>query len=404
MNGPLAGVRVIDLSAVVSGPMAAGMLAEQGADVIKVEPPGGDMSRRVGPAKGDISALFMAINRGKRSVVLDLKLAQARAVLEELIRDADVLIENFRPGTMARLGLDYEQVRKSNPRLIYLSISGFGQSGPYAHARVYDYVIQAASGFADAHAGAESGTPGLLPTLLCDKLTALNASQAVCAALHARHARHEGQKIELSMLDASIAFLWPEAMYNHGFLEDPPPRMPEFGANQKPWKCRDGWFTSMTPQNDEFAALCRGFGRPELAQDARFATMDGRRQHYQSLRDILEPIALEQNVGEFVDRLVGEGAPVGRVNERASLGVDPQVRHNRTISRYPMGDAGMVQLPRAAALFSETPGPDSLQAPHAGQHSRELLRELGKDAQEIDTLLESGAVRQALSADEAGQS
>jgi crotonobetainyl-CoA:carnitine CoA-transferase CaiB-like acyl-CoA transferase len=393
MNGPLAGVRVIDLSAVVSGPMAAGILADQGADVIKVEPPGGDMSRRVGPAKGDISALFMAINRGKRSIVLDLKSGQARTVLEELVRHADVLIENFRPGTMSRLGLGYEQLRESNPGLIYLSISGFGQSGPYAHGRVYDYVIQAASGFADAHGDAATAEPALLPTLLCDKLTALSAAQAVCAALHARHARGEGQKIDLSMLDASIAFLWPEAMYNHSFLEDPPAAAPEFGANQKLWKCRDGWFASMTPQNDEFAALCRGFGRPELPDDPRFATMDARRRHYQALRDILEPIALQRNVAEFVDQLVHEGAPVGRVNEKAHLSGDPQVMHNRTISRYPMADVGTVQLPRAAALFGATPNPDSLQAPHVGQHSRELLQELGNSDAEIDALFATGAVR-----------
>jgi crotonobetainyl-CoA:carnitine CoA-transferase CaiB-like acyl-CoA transferase len=393
MNGPLSGIRVIDLSAVVSGPMAAGILADQGADVIKVEPPGGDMSRHVGPAKGDISALFMAINRGKRSIALDLKAASARAVVEDLARNADVLIENFRPGTMARLGLDYAHLKTLNPRLVYLSISGFGQSGPYAHGRVYDYVIQAASGFADAHGDAASGEPRLLPTLLCDKLTALTAAQAICAALHARHASGEGQKIELSMLDASIAFLWPEAMYNHGFLEDPPAAAPEFGANQKLWRCRDGWFAGMMPQNDEFAAFCRGFGRPELAQDARFATMDGRRRHYLELRDILEPIALQQDVGPFVERLVREGAPVGRVNDRASLAGDAQVVHNQTVSRYPMRDIGMVQLPRAAALFDATPNPTQLQAPHVGEHGRELLRQLGRSDAEIDALFATGAVR-----------
>lgn len=394
MNGPLAGVRVIDLSAVVSGPMAAGMLADQGADVIKVEPPGGDMSRRVGPAKGDISALFMAINRGKRSIMLDLKSAGARAILEELIARADVLVENFRPGTMARLGLGYEQMKLVNPKLIYLSISGFGQTGPYAHGRVYDYVIQAASGFADAHGDPASGEPGLLPTLLCDKLTALTAAQAICAALHARHthAQGEGQKIELSMLDASVAFLWPEAMYNHGFLEDPPAPAPEFGANQKPWKCRDGWFTAMTPQNDEFAALCRGFGRPDLVEDARFASMEGRRRHYRELRAILEPIALQRDVAEFVETLVREGAPVGRVNDRAGLCADPQVVHNRTVSRYPMSDLGEVRLPRAAALFGTSRNPDFLQAPHAGEHGRAVLQELGKSEAEIDLLYADGTV------------
>jgi crotonobetainyl-CoA:carnitine CoA-transferase CaiB-like acyl-CoA transferase len=372
--------------------MAAGILADQGADVIKVEPPGGDMSRHVGPAKGDISALFMAINRGKRSIALDLKAPAARAVVEELARNADVLIENFRPGTMARLGLDYAHLKALNPRLVYLSISGFGQSGPYAHGRVYDYVIQAASGFADAHGDAASAEPRLLPTLLCDKLTALTAAQAICAALHARHASGEGQKIELSMLDASVAFLWPEAMYNHGFLEDPPAPAPEFGANQKLWQCRDGWFAGMMPQNDEFAAFCRGFGRPELVHDPRFATMDGRRRHYRELRAILEPIALQQDVGPFVERLVREGAPVGRVNDRASLAGDAQVMHNQTVSRYPMQDVGMVQLPRAAALFDATPNPTQLQAPHVGQHGRELLQQLGRSDAEIDALLATRAV------------
>jgi crotonobetainyl-CoA:carnitine CoA-transferase CaiB-like acyl-CoA transferase len=393
MDGPLSGIRVIDLSAVVSGPMAAGILADQGADVIKVEPPGGDMSRQVGPAKGDISAMFMAINRGKRSIALDLKAPAARAVVEELASNADVLIENFRPGTMARLGLDYAHLKALNPRLVYLSISGFGQSGPYAHGRVYDYVIQAASGFADAHGDATSGEPRLLPTLLCDKLTALTAAQAICAALHARHASGEGQKIELSMLDASVAFLWPEAMYNHGFLEDPPAVMPEFGANQKLWQCRDGWFAGMMPQNDEFAAFCRGFGRPELAQDPRFATIDARRRHYHELRAILEPIALQQEVGPFVERLVREGAPVGRVNDRASLAGDAQVIHNQAVSRYPMRDVGMVQLPRAAPLFDATPNPTQLQAPHVGQHSRELLRQLGRSDADIDALFAARAVR-----------
>jgi crotonobetainyl-CoA:carnitine CoA-transferase CaiB-like acyl-CoA transferase len=393
MSGALAGIRVVDLSAVVSGPMAAGMLADQGAAVIKVEPPGGDMSRRVGPAKGDLSALFMSINRGKRSIVLDLKASEARALLARLIETADVLIENFRPGAMARLGLDYEQVKQANPGLVYLSISGFGQSGPYAHGRVYDYVIQAAAGFADAHRSAGSEVPGLLPTLLCDKLTALTAAQAVCAALHARHAGGAGQKIELSMLDASVAFLWPEAMYNHSFLTDPPPPAPEFGANQKPWQCRDGWFTTMTPQDDEFAALCRGFGRPELAADPRFAGMAARRQHYQALRDILEPIALERDVAGFVAELARAGAPVGRVNEKGMLADDPQVRHNQTLSRYAMADVGEVQLPRTPAQFGGTPAPTGLQAPHVGQHSRDILRELGKSADEIETLFAAGTVR-----------
>lgn len=160
-----------------------------------------------------------------------------------------------------------------------MMVPGFGQTGPFPHGRAYDYVIQAAPGFAGAHGDAASVEPRLLPALLCDKLAALTAAQAACAALHARQRSGEGQKIELSMLDAGVALLRPEAMCNHGFLEEPPASAPEFGANQKLWKCRDGWFAGMMPQNDEFAAFCCGFGRPELAHDPRFATIDGRRRH-----------------------------------------------------------------------------------------------------------------------------
>jgi crotonobetainyl-CoA:carnitine CoA-transferase CaiB-like acyl-CoA transferase len=189
MAGPLSGVRIVDLSAVVSGPMATGLLADQGADVIKVEAEGGDMTRRIGPMQGDLSPLFASINRGKRSIVLDLKQAAAREVLRDLLATADVLVENFRPGAMQRLGFDWEAVHTLNPRIIYLSISGFGQTGPYANTRVYDPVIQAVSGFADAHPDPATQEPRLLQTLVCDKITALTAAQALTAALHGTSAR-----------------------------------------------------------------------------------------------------------------------------------------------------------------------------------------------------------------------
>ena len=181
MHAPLSGVRILDLSAVVSGPMAAGILADQGADVIKVETQGGDLTRRVGPIQGDMTSLFATINRGKRSIVLDLKQAEARSILRELVEKADVLVEYFRPGAMARLGFAYEQVKVWNPRIVYLSISGFGQTGPYSGYRVYDPVIQAVSGFADAHPDPETQEPRLLQTLMCDKITALTAAQAITA-------------------------------------------------------------------------------------------------------------------------------------------------------------------------------------------------------------------------------
>ena len=195
MQLPLQGIRIVDLSAVVSGPMAAGILADQGADVIKIEAPKGDLTRVIGPSTGDLSALFTCINRGKRSIVLDLKHPDGAAVLRDLVAQADVLVENFRPGAMDRLGFSYAAMSALNPRLVYLSIAGFGHTGPYSGFRVYDPVIQAVSGFADAHPNPETGEPQLLQTLLCDKITALTAAQSITAALHARGQSGQGQKI-----------------------------------------------------------------------------------------------------------------------------------------------------------------------------------------------------------------
>lgn len=393
MQGPLSGVRIIDLSAVVSGPMATGILADQGADVIKVEAGGGDLTRVIGPAKGDITPLFAAINRGKRSIVLDLKQEAAKAVLRDLLQSADVLVENFRPGALARLGFGYDAVAAANPRIVYLSISGFGQSGPYAQQRVYDPVIQAVSGFADAHPDPQTRQPQLLQTLLCDKITSLVAAQAVTAALHERHGTGRGQRVELSMLDAALSFLWPEALYNHSFLDEPPPPVVEFGARQKLWRCRDGWFAMVTPQDDEFAAMCRVFGLPQLLQDPRFATITSRRDQQAVLREILEPIAADQEVRPFVAALAAAGVPVGQVNFKATLADDPQVRHNESLLETEYPGLGRIRAPRPAAIFRGSTLGTEARAPHLGEHSRSILAETGREGAQADALFASGAVR-----------
>ena len=393
MPGPLSGVRILDLSAVVSGPMATGILADQGAEVIKVETQAGDLTRRVGPIQGDMTSLFATINRGKRSIVLDLKQHEARAILRELAEQADVLVENFRPGAMQRLGFGYEQVKAWNPRIVYLSITGFGQSGPYSGYRVYDPVIQAVSGFADAHPDFDTQEPRLLQTLMCDKITALTAAQAITAALHGRQTSGEGCRIELSMLDAGLSFLWPEALYNHSFLDNPPAPVPEFGARQKLWRCKDGWFAMIAPQDEEFAGICRVFGKPELLQDPRFANMMLRRDHIDAWRAVLEPIAAEQLVRPFVERLAAEGVPVGHVNFKADLADDPQIRHNESLmaSNYP--GLGRIRAPRAAARFNQQPADPDRLAPHLGEHTRSILAELGRSQEAIDALFTAAVVR-----------
>jgi crotonobetainyl-CoA:carnitine CoA-transferase CaiB-like acyl-CoA transferase len=393
MQAPFHGVKVVDLSAVVSGPMATGILADQGADVIKVETQGGDLTRVIGPAVGDLSGLFIAINRGKRAIVLDLKHPEGARVLRDLIAQADVVVENFRPGALARLGFAYEAVQAYNPRVIYLSISGFGQSGPLANYRVYDPVIQAVSGFADAHPDVQTGEPKLLQTLLCDKITALTAAQAISAALHARHSSGLGQKIELSMLDAAVSFLWPEALYNHSFVDAQPPAMPEFGANQKLWQCHDGWFAMITPQNDEFGAMCRVLGRPELQHDPRFISIPLRRTHQAELRALLEPEVANQSVHDLVSRLGAAGVPVGKVNVKKDLASDPQIQHNRTLNDTVYPDVGRVRAPRAAAIFPAVAPQAAPLAAHLGEHTRVILQELGRSPEQVEALYACGAVR-----------
>jgi crotonobetainyl-CoA:carnitine CoA-transferase CaiB-like acyl-CoA transferase len=258
------------------------------------------------------------------------------------------VIENFRPGAMARLGLSYDEVAAFNPRIVYLSISGFGQTGPNAQVRVYDPVIQAVAGFADAHPDPLSTEPQLLQTLMCDKVTALTAGQALTAALFARErsaSSGRGQKIELSMLDASVAFLWPEALYNHAFQEAPPAVMPEFGATQRLWRCKDGWLALITPQDEEFAALCRVLGRPDLITDPRFVSIPTRRLHQPALREMLDPVVALRAVDEVVAELAAAGVPVGRVNTKAQLAADPQVQHNGLLRDTPYPGIGPLRRP-----------------------------------------------------------
>ncbi len=390
---PLAGIRVLDLSAVYSGPMAAALLSDQGADVIKVESPGGDICRRIGPAKGDISATFVAMNRGKRSIVLDLKSAGGREVLRDLIERTDVLMENFRPGVLAKLGFDRDTLSQINPRLIYLSITGFGQDGPYTDARVYDAVIQAVSGMCASHLEKPGGEPGLVATTLCDKLTSLTAAQAVTAALLARERDGHGRVIELSMLDAALAFQWPDAMYNHMWLDDAPAAFPEAGGTLRPYKTRDGYVATMTPQQDEFDALCSGLGMPELARDPRFATTQTRSRHASEARAALEPLFAAHDTDVLVARLLEADAPVGKVNRKPEVINDPQVVHNRALVEIDHGPLGRVRVARAAARFGEGDAPALRPAAHLGEHGEEVLRELGYDDARIEALKAGSILR-----------
>ena len=391
MTGPLDGIRVVDLSQIVSGPMAACILADQGAEVVKVETPGGDPVRAFGPAKGDLSAAFIAVNRGKRAIALDLKQVAAGDVLARLVGWADVLIENFRPGVIDRLGFGYDRCRALNPRLIFASITGFGPDGPYANVRAYDPVVQAVSGMAATQLD-HNGRASLIQSLVVDKLTALTMAQAITSALFHRERSGEGQRVDVSMLDAAVAFNWPDAMYNHAFLDDPPPAWPPYGSTNAPHDAADGLVVVGALQNAEFGALMRAIGCDEIAADPRLASFAGRMRHRADYQPAVAAALAAQSLDTLVAGFVREGAVGGRVNALGEVAEDLQVRHNATLAEVEHAGAGRVRTARAPAHFAATPGEAPRCAPHFGEHSAAVLADLGFDAAATQTLIASGAV------------
>ncbi len=382
MTGALDGVRIVDLSQIVSGPMAATLLADQGASVIKVETPGGDPVRGLGPRKGDLSSMFIAVNRGKRGIAIDLKTAGGRSIIERLIAKADVLIENFRPGAMERLGLGYVRCREINPALIFASITGFGPDGPYANIRVYDPVVQAVSGIAATQTDKE-GRPQLVRSLVADKVTALTAAQAITAALFHRERTGQGQRVDIAMLDAAVAFNWPDGMYNYSFLDDAPAPFPEYGAMMRLWAAKDGQVAIGALQDAEFVALANAVGRDDLASDPRFSSVGNRMKHQKDWAPVISAALAGLDLDALMAGFVREGAVGGRVNLLPGVPEDPQVVHNGIIATTDHGDIGRVRGARHPARFAASPAATVRPAPHLGEHGAAILGELGFDSAQI---------------------
>jgi crotonobetainyl-CoA:carnitine CoA-transferase CaiB-like acyl-CoA transferase len=350
----LAGVKIVDLSQVISGPLAGMWLADQGADVIKVEDQAGDPARWLGPRKDDMSALFFAVNRGKQGVTLDLKSDADKEALWALIESADVLLQNFRPGVAERLGFGYEAARARNARLIYCSISGFGEDGPRAKARAYDNVLQAVAGIA-ACQGATPDAPELVRSYICDKTTGLIAAQAITAALFARTRTGEGQHVSVNMLDSALAFQWPEGFWNHAFMDDAPAPAGEMAASYALWKTKDGHASLSALQQVEFEALTRALGRPELARDPRFASAQARMENRVAYRAELSAAVGALTGAELNARLAAEDAVGAAVNLRADVLREPQALHNGSFVEIDAGSLGRVRGARHPARFSATP-------------------------------------------------
>lgn len=391
-HGPLAGVRVVDLTAMISGPVATMMLADQGADVIKVEPPGGDLVRHMGATRGGLSATFLSANRSKRSVVLDLKTPLGLEALARLVATADVFVQNFRPGAAERMGIGEAALRAVREDLIYVSISGFGETGPYAHKRVYDPVIQALSGLAAIQADRDSGRPRMVRTIVPDKVTALTAAQAITAALFARERHGGGQHLKLAMLDATVAFLWPEGMTGHTFVGAEVAAARAQLAQDLIFATADGYITAGAVSDAEWAGMCRALERPEWEQDVRFRTAQDRVENVAERLRLTAEVLATRPSGYWLEHLDREGVPCAPVLSRSDVVGHEQIIANELLAEYAHPDAGRIRQPRPAARFDRTPAAIRCGAPALGADTEALLTELEFDSRQRTQIMggESG--------------
>lgn len=391
MTGPLQGVRVIDLCSVVSGPAAMATLADQGADVIKVESPAGDITRQGRAATPGFSPGFVACNRGKRSIALDLKTGRGRDILWRLIERADVVAQNFRPGAMDRLGFGYEAVAARNPGAVYLSISGVGPQGPYAGKRIYDPMVQALAGVADIQADPVTGRPKMVRTLIADKTTAIYAAQAVTAALFARARTGQGQHVEVSMLDVMLSFVWPEGMAPFAVVADDV-QAARATAHDMIFATADGYVTLGAVSNPEWAGLCRAVGRPDWIDDPRFATPAARSANRQERMECVEGAVGGARTDDLLAALEAADVPCMRVMTRRQALDDPQVIANGIVVEIDQPGLGVIRQARPAARFGATPARQPTPAPAHGADAAAILAEAGFGAAEISDFRNSGAL------------
>ena len=391
-TGPLSGIRVLDLTVIMAGPIATMMLADQGADVIKIEPPHGDLLRKLGHTHNGMSGSFLSCNRSKRSLCVDVKTEAGLEIVRKLAATADVLVQNYRPGAIERMGLGEAVIRELRPDIIYVSMSGFGDSGPYAHQRVYDPVIQAVSGLADVQRDRDTGQPRMVRTVVPDKTTAVTAAQAISAALFARERTGKGQHIKLSMFDTMIAYLWPEASSSLSFVgNERDPAQGQLGLDLV-FKCKDGYITAGAVSDAEWQGMCRAFKREDLVEDPRFATAAARSENVIARRKVMSDEIARWDRDEILARLDAEGVPNAPVLERTEVIENAQAINNEVIETFNDPDIGEIRQPRPAARFSETPAAIKSNAPRLGADNASILAELGYGPEEIQAFAEKEVV------------
>jgi crotonobetainyl-CoA:carnitine CoA-transferase CaiB-like acyl-CoA transferase len=384
MPGPLHGYRIVDLTSMISGPLATMILADQGADVIKVEnPDGGDHTRAANNRRNGFSASFLNNNRNKRSLALDLKDPKAKDALLRLIATADVFVQNFRPGVADRMGFGEEALRAIKPDLIYVSISGFGEKGPFAGKPVYDPLVQAMSGLATIQAGSDNERPRLVRTIVPDKLTAISASQAITAALLVRERTGIGQHVRISMLEAVIAFLFASDMGSQTFVGDEFPQQEAASFIDLIYETSTTFISAAVQSNKEWLALTRALDKPEWLEDPRFKTPALRQRHIDDRLRMTQDVLRTRPAAEWLERLTREGVPCAPVLTRNQMIEDPQVQATGIVVETDHKDAGRIRGARPAARFSATPAAIRHGGPALGEHSAAILRDLGYSDAEI---------------------
>ena len=394
--GPLNSIKVLDLTSMVSGPLAAAILGDQGADVLKVEPVHGEQLRHLGEPHNGVPASFFSCNRNKKSLAVDLKTEAGKDILWKLIDSADVLLQNFRPGAMSRMGFDESEVRRRNKRIIYVSISGFGDKGPYAHKRVYDPIIQGLSGATDIQADRSTGRPNMFRIILADKVSAMTAAQAVSSALFHRERVGEVQHIQLSMLDATVAFFWPEAMTGLTFAEKEADVTKTFSSIDLIYETSDGYITISVISDKEWKGICEVLNCEELIQDERFVTSRARRQHSEERRSVIGEMVEKWTSEELLKSLDENDVPCAPLLNRMELMEHPQIVESQTIQKLEFEGFGEVRQARPAARFQLTESEIRSPAPKLGQHSTEVLGSLGYSKKTIDEYIALGTIAQTV--------
>jgi len=406
MSGPLSHVRVLDLSRILAGPWAGQVLADLGADVVKVERPGaGDDTRSWGPPflkdesgrTTSDAGYFLAVNRGKRSITLDLSKPEGQELVRRLAARADILLENYKVGTLEKFGLGYEDLKKVNPRLVYCSVTGFGQTGPKRDHAAYDFMIQAASGLMSV-TGERDGLPGAGPQKvgvpIVDLMTGMYTAVAVLAGLARRDHTGEGEYIDIGMLDVGVSMLANQAM-NYLISGKAPRRAGNKHPNIQPqdvFATRDGYIALVVGNDSQYVKFCEAVGRPEWAGDERFRTNAGRVTNQAVLLPMIGELLATRDTRAWSELFNSAGVPCGPINTVPEVFEDEQVKHRSMLLRIAHPAAGSVPQVASPMKFTEAPLSFDRPPPLIGQHTQEILREIGLDAGQIEALAAQGII------------